>query len=158
MAWLPALTAVIPLASCSGDRVETLVIAPRALKVPVFWNSSSFSTTSVSAPARAATSGPRQTWIGVSATCGRLRSRVARTVSMSSVRVWVMARALEARLAALLTRRGPESRARCGSEGRTAALLVVDAAQEAAARQAGVDGGVVAALGGGRAGHFTHQA
>ena len=60
MAWLPALTAVTPRARASGARFSMLVSAPRALKLPVYWNSSSLSTTSVSAPTAAAISGPRQ--------------------------------------------------------------------------------------------------
>src|SRR5215470_4215637 len=64
MAWLPALTAVTPRARASGARFNMFVRAPRGLKLPVYWNSSSFSTTSVSAPAAAAISGPRQRWTG----------------------------------------------------------------------------------------------
>ena len=41
MAWFPALTAVTPRASSPGDRSSITASAPRGLKLPVRWNSSS---------------------------------------------------------------------------------------------------------------------
>ena len=82
MAWLPALTAVTPRASCSLDRFSITVSAPRGLKVPVYWKSSSLRITSVPSPTRAAISGPRQWCTGVSITSSPSRCLA---VSMSAI-------------------------------------------------------------------------
>src|SRR5438105_12988557 len=81
MAWLPALTAVTPLDSASGDRSSITARAPRGLKVPVRWNSSSVSRTRVPGPTACARAGSSQRRTGVVTTRSPRRARVARIAS-----------------------------------------------------------------------------
>src|SRR5262245_9711094 len=79
MAWLPALTAVTPRPSASTVRFSITVRAPRGLKVPVRWNSSSLSTTRV--PRGNARARSSQARTGVVTTRSPSLSRVARIAS-----------------------------------------------------------------------------
>src|SRR5438876_3823069 len=81
MAWLPALTAVTPLASASGERSSITARAPRGLNVPVRWNSSSLSRTRVPGPTARASAGSSQRRTGVVTTRSPRRARVARIAS-----------------------------------------------------------------------------
>ena len=50
MAWFPADTPVTPRASAAASRSSITLSAPRGLKLPVRWKSSSFSHTPVCSP------------------------------------------------------------------------------------------------------------
>jgi hypothetical protein len=78
IAWLPALTAVMPRALCSGFSDKAQVSAPRALKVPVIWNSSSFRNGFVFSPSSRARVGEVHGTIGVRTRCGASSVCVAR--------------------------------------------------------------------------------
>jgi hypothetical protein len=80
---LPALTAVTPRCFASADNAMALSSAPRALKVPVYWNNSSFRKTCVPAPAARSIASPRHSHTGVSRTRSPNRSRAARMSSMA---------------------------------------------------------------------------
>ena len=81
IAWFPALTAVTPRASASGDRSSITASAPRALKLPVRWNSSSLRKTRVSGPTTRLSAPSCQSRTGVVTTRSPRRARVARIAS-----------------------------------------------------------------------------
>src|SRR5678816_3185194 len=80
MAWFPAETQVTPRASSSGERSSMTQSAPRGLKLPVRWKSSSLRMTSV-LPSRRSTRGEESRRTGVVSTRSPSRVRAARTSS-----------------------------------------------------------------------------
>src|SRR5688572_29983341 len=78
IAWLPALTAVMPCALCSGVSDSAQVSAPRALKVPVACSSSSFRNSFVSSPSSRAKVAEAHGTVGVRTRCGASSACVAR--------------------------------------------------------------------------------
>src|SRR5688572_27753152 len=78
IAWLPALTAVMPRALCSGDSDSAQVSAPRALNVPVACNSSSFRNSFASSPSSRAKVAEAHGTVGVRTRCGASSACVAR--------------------------------------------------------------------------------
>src|SRR5215213_7732009 len=74
-AWLPEEKATTPRARSSGERRVRREKAPRALKAPTRWKISALKKTR--APTRSSTR--REVRTGVRWTCGRMRSRAART-------------------------------------------------------------------------------
>src|SRR5216684_852667 len=74
-------TAVTPRRNASGARSIIAHSAPRGLKLPACWKSSSLSSTCVPRPAACSTASPRHRHSGVSATSSRSRSRAARICS-----------------------------------------------------------------------------
>ena len=92
IAWFPALTAVTPRASASGDRSSITASAPRGLKLPVRWNSSSLRKTRVSGRTARLSAPSCQSRTGVVSTRSPRRTRVARIASSvgSRGKGWVM--------------------------------------------------------------------
>src|SRR5262249_2481882 len=84
--WLPALAATTPAARSAGDRLETVLNAPRILNEPVRCKFSAFSTTS--RPIRWE-SMPKP-YTGVTRACAPIRSRAARTSASVGVVVVAM--------------------------------------------------------------------
>ena len=81
IAWLPALTAVTPRARSPGDRSIITASAPRGLKLPVRWNSSSLRRTRVPDPTTRSSAPSCQSRTGVVSTRSPRRARVARIAS-----------------------------------------------------------------------------
>src|SRR5258708_6097489 len=81
MAWLPALTAATPRERMGGARSSMTDRAPRGLKLPARWKSSSLRKTAVPGPTARSRAPSCQRRTGVTTTRSPRRARVARIAS-----------------------------------------------------------------------------